>query len=203
MPALWAPAACAVPSQSQAMDASSCPARRESARTAASLAGRPGALLAGVLSPRRPGDVAVRGRSATAVPCGERREGLHMAVHGGVESRAGIERPRAVESSVCSLVGSASCSRPSVPVVIRLLFQLFPCSVGVACVWQPCGAGRSIDRRLVLCNCAGQKARAPACVVHLSWRHVMDAIIVPGYVVLLSCYAFPRVYLSRAITRFL
>jgi len=149
VPALWAPAAClrAFSIPSKPWTRALVPAREHSFLTRAA---GPAGLPLGFLPSGRPGDVAVRGRSATAARCAVLCRAARAAAHGGsrgrVESRltSGDRKTSPVESSVCSLAGLAARPRPTYLSpspslrVIRLLFQLFPCSVGVACVWQPC-----------------------------------------------------------------
>jgi len=114
----------------QAVDASSCPAREHSFLTRGFLPSRKETWPCGKGGPL----------------CRAARAAAHGGSRGRVESRltSGDRKTSPVESSVCSLAGLAARTRPTYLSpspslrVIRLPFQLFPCSVGVACVWQPC-----------------------------------------------------------------
>jgi len=132
-PALWAPAACL-----RAFSIPSKPWTR--------------ALVPPASTASLPGGFFRLGVKETW-PCGKggplcraARAAAHGGSRGRVESRltSGDRKTSPVESSVCSLAGLAARPRPTYLSpspslrVIRLPFQLFPCSVGVACVWQPC-----------------------------------------------------------------
>jgi hypothetical protein len=91
----------------------------------------------------------------------------HGGSRGRAESRAGIQEDLA--GGIFRLFTCwARCSPPAnLPPLraIRLPFQLFPCSVGVACVWQPCD-GRSMDR-MALCVCRSKGASS--CPGGMAW----------------------------------
>ena len=172
-PALWAPAAClrAFSIPSKPWTRALVPAREHSFLTRAA---GPAGLPLGFLPSGRPGDVAVRGRSATAVRCAVLCRAARAAAHGGsrgrVESRVGIGRPRRWNLPFVHFLGSLLAPGQPLPLslrVIRLLFSFppVPWPVGVACVWQPCD-GRSMDR-MALCVCRSKGASS--CPGGMAW----------------------------------